>query len=101
MARQSDVERRYRMNLQHEIDSAALYRRLAELEQRPELAEVYRQLAATEETHARYWEERLRQAGLSVPAPRPSWRARQLGLARAAVRGAVHAAEAGGTRTGG
>jgi VIT1/CCC1 family predicted Fe2+/Mn2+ transporter len=71
------------MHLQHEIDSAALYRGLAELEQRAELAEVYRQLAATEETHVRYWEEKLRQAGLLVPAPRPSWRARLLGwLAR-------------------
>lgn len=83
MAGQGDAQGRYRANLQHEIDSAALYKALAEVEGQPELAVVYRQLAETEETHARYWEEKLRQAGLPVPAWRPSWQARLLGwLAR-------------------
>jgi len=37
--------RRYRANWQDEIDSAALYRVLAEAEQQEELAEVYSGLA--------------------------------------------------------
>ena len=37
---------RYRANLQGEIDSAALYRTLAEVEDQPQLATVYRRLAA-------------------------------------------------------
>jgi VIT1/CCC1 family predicted Fe2+/Mn2+ transporter len=74
---------RYRANWQDEIDSAALYRALAAAEPQPQLAEVYRRLAATEEAHAQFWAERLRQAGQPVPSPRPSWRARALGwLAR-------------------
>lgn len=83
MAGHGDRGKPYRANLQHEIDSAALYRRLAELEPQLELAEVYRHLAETEEAHARYWEEKLRLAGLPVPARRPSWQVRLLGwLAR-------------------
>jgi VIT1/CCC1 family predicted Fe2+/Mn2+ transporter len=74
---------RYLANWQDEIDSAALYRTLAAAEARPELAEVYRRLAATEEQHSAYWEERLRASGVPVPAPRPGWRSRALGqLAR-------------------
>ncbi len=74
---------RYRANLQGEIDGAALYRALAEAERRPQLAEVYRRLAATEERHARHWEEQLRTAGAGVPPRRPSWQTRALGwLAR-------------------
>src|SRR6266508_781923 len=41
--RRSDADR-YRENLQGEVDGAALYRLLAEAEQTPELAEVYRRL---------------------------------------------------------
>src|SRR5262245_61613176 len=43
---------RYRANLQDEIDSAALYRTLADVEAQPQLAEVYRRLALVEERHA-------------------------------------------------
>ena len=69
---------RYRANWQDEIDSAALYRALAELEDDERLAEVYRRLAATEERHADVWEERLRASGAAVPARRPGWRTRLL-----------------------
>ena len=69
---------RYRANWQDEVDSAALYRALAELEDDERLAEVYRRLAATEERHAGVWEERLRAGGVSVPARRPGWRTRLL-----------------------
>ena len=65
-------------NWHDEIDSVALYRALADLESDPRLAEVYRRLAATEERHAGFWEERLRAAGVEVPEPRPGWRTRLL-----------------------
>jgi VIT1/CCC1 family predicted Fe2+/Mn2+ transporter len=77
MAKDEDIIR-YRTNLQGEIDSAALYRTLAEVEPQPQLAEVYRRLAAVEETHARFWAQRLRDAGQPVPPPRPGWRVRTL-----------------------
>jgi vacuolar iron transporter family protein len=69
---------RYRANLQGEVDGAALYRALAEAERRPQLAEVYGRLAATEERHARYWEEELCAAGVRIPPRRPGWRTRAL-----------------------
>lgn len=77
MAKAEDLAR-YRANLQDEIDSAALYRTLAEVEPQPPLAEVYRRLAMVEERHAGFWEQRLQAAGEPVPLRRPSWRARGL-----------------------
>ena len=73
----ADVDR-YRENWQDEIDSAALYRALADLEPNDRLAEVYRRLAAAEERHADFWEERMRTAGTEPPARRVGWRARTL-----------------------
>ncbi|MBO9405201.1 MAG: VIT1/CCC1 transporter family protein [Thermomicrobium sp.] len=73
-----DVIARYRKNLQDEIDSAALYRGLAEAEQSPELREVFLRLAAMEEEHARFWEQKLRELGVPVPQLRPGWRTRVL-----------------------
>ena len=46
--------RRYRSNLQGELDSAVLYRALAEAESSPQLKEVYTRLAAVEEAHAEF-----------------------------------------------
>lgn len=73
-----DVIARYRKNLQDEIDSAALYRGLAEAERSPELREVFLRLAAMEEEHARFWEQKLRELGVPVPQLRPGWRTRVL-----------------------
>ena len=70
--------RRHRENLQDEVDSAALYGALAELESDPRLADVYRRMAAAEERHADFWEEKLRAAGGTVPERRPGWRPRLL-----------------------
>ncbi len=78
MAKPGDVAR-YRANLQDEIDSAALYKTMAEAEKQPQLADVYRRLAAVEERHAGFWEERLRAAGEAVPPRRPSRRSRFMG----------------------
>ena len=71
---------RYRANRQEEVDSAYLYHILAECEPDARLADVYRRLEATEETHAKFWETQLRQAGAPVPLSAPSWRKRVLGM---------------------
>ena len=70
--------RRHLANWQDEIDSAALYGALADLEPDPRLADVYRRLAAAEDRHAGFWEDRLRAAGARVPERRPGWRTRLL-----------------------
>ena len=74
-----DDVRRYRDNLQGEVDGAALYRTLGESEPDPHLAEVYRKLAAVEEAHGQFWQAQLAKAGVSPGRPRPSPRARVLG----------------------
>jgi len=71
----ADAER-YRENLQDELDGAAMYRVLAELEPHPQLAEVYRRLAATEERHAAFWRGKLGDDDRAPTAP--SSRARVL-----------------------
>lgn len=79
MSERQDVAR-YRANLQDEIDSAALYRALAEAEGNPELARVYTRLAEVEEEHAGFWEKKLRNAGETVPPRRVGWRSRTLAM---------------------
>lgn len=82
MTLSTDVKR-YRSNLQGEIDSASLYLAMAQAEPQPALAEVYRRLAKVEEKHARLWEAKLYAAGAAVPPRRPSIRARiKITLAR-------------------
>jgi VIT1/CCC1 family predicted Fe2+/Mn2+ transporter len=73
-----DDLRRYRENLQDEVDGSVLYRALAHVEDQPELKGVYLRLAETEERHASFWEAHLRDAGVPIPPRRPSWRARIL-----------------------
>ena len=72
----SDDVARYRANLQDEVDSASLYRMMAESESQPQLAQVYRRLAEVEERHAGFWEEKLRVLGATLPPRRPSRRSR-------------------------
>jgi vacuolar iron transporter family protein len=67
---------RYAANLQGEIDSAALYHTLAETEKSPQLAEIYRRLAAVEEAHAEFWQGKL--GGGPPRALRPGLRTRAL-----------------------
>jgi len=74
----SDDVRRYRENFQDEIDSADQYRAMAAGEPDEAVARVYRELAAMEDKHATFWEEKLRAANAQVPARAPSWRARVL-----------------------
>ena len=73
-----DKAERYRSNLQGELDSAALYRTLAESEETPQMREVYRRLAAIEEKHAALWREQLAQVGESAGRYRASLRTRIL-----------------------
>lgn len=58
-SRQKQESERYLENWQDEINSAYLYRASADVESQPTLAEVYRRLAATEESHAEFWQEKL------------------------------------------
>ena len=85
-----DALERYRRNFQDEIDSAAQYRAMAESERDERTAGIYRELAAMEEKHAAFWEDRLRKANAEVPPRAPSWRARVLSfVARRFGAGAV------------
>jgi vacuolar iron transporter family protein len=69
---------RYRINLQGEVDSAALYRSLAESENSPQLKEVYNRLAAVEEAHAEFWRKRLARLGASSQTIQARFRTRTL-----------------------
>ncbi len=80
---EDNPRRRYTANLQGEVDSAALYRTLAQTEKNPQLAQVYRRLAAIEEAHAEYWKSHIAAIDQRVPKLRPGFRTRALGwLAR-------------------
>jgi vacuolar iron transporter family protein len=73
MAKSKD-QRRYRDNLQGEVDGAAVYDALAEAEKDENLARIYRRLAQVERAHGEYWQQRLdRRLKLT-----PSFRARVL-----------------------
>lgn len=69
---------RYRKNLQAEIDGAALYRALAEIETGGELATVYARMVAAEERHAEIWRAKLHEAGVIDVPTQPGWRTRTL-----------------------
>jgi vacuolar iron transporter family protein len=69
---------RYRANLQGEVDGAAMYRAMADLEPQPERAEVYRRLASIEDSHATFWRKQLADRGAATGAFRPGWRTKLL-----------------------
>jgi VIT1/CCC1 family predicted Fe2+/Mn2+ transporter len=73
-------EARYRSNLQGEIDSAQLYRSLAEAEPNPHIAVIYQRLAAVEDAHAELWAKQLRALGKRVTRFKVGWRSRALGF---------------------
>jgi VIT1/CCC1 family predicted Fe2+/Mn2+ transporter len=77
-----DSQKRYRANLQGEVDGAAVYRALADSEADPKLAQVFGRLASVEEAHAEFWRKRLGAKG-APSTLRPSLHAHLLGwLAR-------------------
>ncbi len=78
----SDI-RRFRNNLQEEVDGRTLYLLLAEAEDDPNLRSVFERLAESEQRHIDLWEEKLREGGAEVPQFRPGMQVRVLGwLAR-------------------
>ena len=71
-------QRRLKGNLQDEVDGAAVYAALADAESDPNLASIYRRLAAVERAHAEFWQKRLdRSTGVQTRLT-PSLRARSL-----------------------
>ncbi len=78
----SDI-RRYRRNLQEEVDGRTLYLLLAEAEDDANLRSVFERLAESEQRHIDLWQAKLREAGADVPRFRPGLQVRVLGwLAR-------------------
>lgn len=87
MGSKDDIKR-YLENLKGEREASQLYRQMAAAEPNKDLANIYERLAATEEKHIGVWEDRIRQAGGTVPDFRPSlktrlfsWMARKYGSA--------------------
>jgi len=70
---QKDIER-YRANRQKEIDGAALYKVLSEIESQPQMKEVYLKLSMSEEKHAATWDKKLEEFKVNVPPRKISWR---------------------------
>jgi vacuolar iron transporter family protein len=71
-------QRRFKDNLQGEVDGAAVYTALADAEKDPNLANIYRRLAAVERAHAEFWRSRLDRATHGHTRMTPSLRARGL-----------------------
>jgi VIT1/CCC1 family predicted Fe2+/Mn2+ transporter len=78
---ESEDVKRFRRNRQDEVDSAAQYLSMASSEPDPDVAKVYRELAAVEQKHATFWEDQLRAKGVDPGPASPSWRARVLSFA--------------------
>ena len=74
----AEARARFRSNLQGEVDSAALYRALADAEANPQIAQIFRRLAAAEEAHAEFWRKELARLGARLPMLRAGWRTRFL-----------------------
>jgi len=69
--------KRIRRNWQGEVDGVEIYTRLAKAEKDAERSRIFLDLAETEKGHLRRWTEKLREAGVELPAqPRPSPRVR-------------------------
>jgi len=69
---------KYRGFYEDEMNSALLYKTLAEVEKDARLAEVYRRIAETERGHGREWQEKLIAAGQPAPDFQPGTRTRTL-----------------------
>jgi VIT1/CCC1 family predicted Fe2+/Mn2+ transporter len=70
--------RRYRANIQAELDRAAVYRAMAEAERDGGLAKSFHRLADSEERHVAFWREQLAEIDALPPPRRASARARVL-----------------------
>ena len=75
--------KRFRSNLSDELDSAALYGTLAQVERDATRKGAYVELAASERQHAQVWLEKLRANGVLVQTHKCSAKTRVLrGLVR-------------------
>ena len=82
MVNREDVQH-WRQGLAAERNASALYRTIADAERDPAAAHLYTKLADTERRHAAHWEQKLKEAGVTVPPAHLNWRTRVLGwLAR-------------------
>ena len=70
----------WRQHWQDEGDAAYLYRRIAAAETDPARARLFEDLAVVEDQHVARWVDVLQDAGVEMPPPRPSARARLLAL---------------------
>ncbi len=61
-----------------ELNSAAIYLALSEIERDNRIKTVYERMAAVETKHARNWEEKLKEAGVRIPNFKPKARTRFL-----------------------
>ena len=77
MASATDIKR-YQEFLAEEVDGLYIYEQLAEIEPDERLADVYRQLALTEQGHLTLWQDQLREAGVETTPGDPSRRVRLL-----------------------
>jgi VIT1/CCC1 family predicted Fe2+/Mn2+ transporter len=64
--------KRFKENLQDEMDSAALYETLAQVERDTKRKTIYAELAASEREHAHIWRQKLKDNGVSHPRDRLS-----------------------------
>ena len=82
MGKGDDIAR-WRANLRDELEGAALYKALAEVERDPVRADLFLQLSRAEAEHAGTWRDKLVAAGEPAPRYSPGFRTRMLGwLAR-------------------
>jgi vacuolar iron transporter family protein len=70
--------KRYRDNLRDELNGSALYTAIAEAESDPVRKDLFLQLAQAEATHAQFWRDKLKAAGVSEAAFVPDFRTRLL-----------------------
>lgn len=77
MTTQADVAR-YREFLQEEVDGLFIYHTLHEIEEDPDLKDLYERLIANEQRHLDLWLAELAKAGAETTPGRPSFRARAL-----------------------
>lgn len=79
MTQINDIKR-FKQNLAAEREAIALYSRLAEAEENPDLASIYRKLVETEKKHADFWIARLSESGHPIPEFKPGLRTRIFGF---------------------
>ncbi|HUF17059.1 MAG TPA: VIT1/CCC1 transporter family protein [Thermoanaerobaculia bacterium] len=74
----SENIQRFLINLDDELNGAALYDAVSKAEKDANLSELYRRLAAVERRHAEMWKQKIVEAGAPVPRFKPNWRTRTL-----------------------